>query len=202
MKLYNSSAPSPRRVRIFIAEKGCEIPREDLDIQKDESRTPEFLAKNSLGQVPALELDDGEVITESVAICRYLEDVYPDPPLFGVDPVDRAKVEMWNRRMEIEIMTTLGQIAQHTFPFFATRITQIPAVADANREAAAKKLAWLDGELADGRPFVAGERFSVADITGMAASMLAGFVEVEIPSSLSNLRRWDESVRSRPSWDA
>lgn len=202
MKLYNGSAPNPRRVRIFMAEKGIESPRVDLNLMENEARTPEFLAKNSLGHVPVLELDDGTVLTESVAICRYLEALHPEPPLFGRDSLERAKVDMWDRRLEIEVMTTLGNIVQHTIPFFADRLIQVPAFAEAQREMALRKFAWLDGELADGRTFVAGNDFTAADITGMTAAMIADFAEVKIPETLTNLRRWDERIRSRPSWDA
>jgi glutathione S-transferase len=202
MKFYNGSAPSPRRVRIFIAEKGIEVPTQTLDLQKGEAQTPEFKALNSLGQVPVLELDDGTAIAESVAICRYLEELHPEPPLLGADAVERARVEMWNRRIELGIYGTLGQIAVHTIPFFASRLKQMPEYAANQREVAQQQLAWLNAELDDGRPFLAGNNFSIADITGMAASMLAGFIEVEIPADLTNVRRWDESVRSRPSWEA
>ena len=202
MKFYNAAAPSPRRVRIFLAEKGIEIPTVTLDLQKGEAQTPAFKAINSLGQVPALELDDGTAITESVAICRYLEEQHPEPALFGSTPLERAQVEMWNRRIEINLFGPLGQIAIHTIPFFATRLTQMPEVAAASREQLVGHFGWLDAELDDGRPFVAGETFSVADITGMACSMLAGFLEVEIPQDLANVRRWDDRIRARPSWDA
>lgn len=202
MKFYNAAAPSPRRVRIFLAEKGVELPREDLDLQQGATRTPEFLAKNSLGGTPVLELDDGTVLTESVAICRYLESLHPEPPLMGADDLDAAKVEMWNRRMEIEIFSTLGSIAQHTFDFFADKLEQVPAYAEAQKRMAVKKWEWLDGELADGRPYVAGDRFSVADITGMAALMVGDFTGVEIPASLEHVHRWNKSVRARPSWEA
>ncbi len=202
MKFYNAAAPSPRRVRIFLAEKGIELPREDLDLQQGATRTTEFLAKNSLGGTPVLELDDGTILTESVAICRYLESQHPQPPLMGIDSLDAAKVEMWNRRMEIEIFSTLGSIAQHSFEFFADKLEQVPAFAEAQRRLAVRKWQWLDGELADGRPYVAGQRFSIADITGMAALMLGDFVGVEIPTSLNHLKRWNEDMRARSSWKA
>jgi len=202
MKLYNAAAPSPRRVRIFLAEKGVEIPRMDLDLQNGESRTPEFLGMNSLGGTPVLELDDGTILTESVAICRYLESLHPETPLMGANALEAAKIEMWDRRMEIEIFATLGSIAQHSFEFFADKLEQIPAFAEAQKRMATKKWQWLDAELADGRPFVAGDRFSFADITGMAALMIGDFVGVEIPGDLAHVNRWTDSVRSRDSWDA
>ena len=202
MKLYNAPAPNPRKVRIFLAEKGIEIPRVDLDLQAGEGRTPEFLAKNSLGHTPVLELDDGTILTESVAICRYLEELHPDPPLFGSTPLERAQVAMWNRRIEIELMNTLGNIAQNTFEFFATRRIQVPAFAEAEREMAVRKLEWLDAEFADGRPFATGDRFTMADITGMCAAMLVGFVEVAVSPELKHVNGWFDRLRARPSWDA
>ena len=169
---------------------------------ENEHRAKPYLDKTGVPQVPALELADGTVLTEVPAICRYLEALHPEPPLFGRDPVEQAVIEMWNRRFELEIMNPIGQIARHSFEFFKDRVEQIPAYAESQRRLAAKRLAWLDGELADGRPFLAGESFSVADITGMAASMLADFVKFEISETLTHMRRWDDRLRSRPSWDA
>jgi glutathione S-transferase len=202
MKLYNGPAPNPRRVRIFLAEKGIEIPRVDLDLLAGENRTPEFRKLNSLGQVPVLELDDGSVITETMAICRYLEELHPDPSVFGPTPRDRARIEMWNGRITNEIFLRIGNVALNSLPFFATRRTQVAAFADAERQVVPEKWAWLDTELADGRPFIAGNSFSVADITGMVASLLGEMLKIEIPAALTNLRRWDDRVRARPSWSA
>lgn len=202
MKLYSAQAPNPRRVRIFLAEKGLELPCEELEIGAGGTRAPEFLKKNSLGEAPVLELEDGTIITESVAICRYLEALHPEPPLFGADPVAQAKVEMWNRRLELGVMNPIGQIGLHSFDFFKDKVEQVPAYAEAQRRLALKKLAWLDGEISDGRPFVAGAAFSVADITGMAALIIAGLVRLELPEELTHLRRWAERLRGRPSWEA
>ncbi|MEQ9642231.1 MAG: glutathione S-transferase family protein [Alphaproteobacteria bacterium] len=203
MKLYNGiGAPNPRKVRIFIAEKGIDVPRVDLDLQAGAARTPDFLAKNALGGTPIIELDDGTVITESVAICRYLEDLHPTPPLFGSDVVSRAKVEMWNRRMEIEVMNVCGAIALHTFEFFKTRLTQIPAVAEASKARMPQVWAWLDKELSDGRPYLAGDSFSMADITGMCTTKLAEFTGTPVPDDLSHVSAWNARLRDRPSWEA
>ena len=152
MKLYNGAAPNPRRVRIFLAEKGIDVPLENLELQKGETRTPAYLAKNSLGHIPILELEDGTIITESIAICRFFEAKHPDPPLFGTDVVDQAKVEMWNRRMEIEVFGPIGNVAQHTHPFFADKVKQMPDFAQSQREVASQKWQWLEQEMADGRP--------------------------------------------------
>ncbi len=202
MKLYDAKAPNPRRVRIFIAEKGMDVPRDTLDLDSGQARTPGFLAKNSLGQVPVLELDDGTVITESVAICRYLDSLQPDPPLFGGTPKGEAQVEMWNRRMELEILNTIANVAQHSFPFFKDRVTQVPAFAAAQMALIPAKWAWLDSEMADGRPFIAGDSFSAADITGMVATKLSELLGSPIPDSLAHVARWDAEVRARPSWNA
>ncbi len=202
MKLFNATAPNPRRVRIFLAEKGATLPTTDVNLTEGESRTPDFLAMNSLGHTPVLKLDDGTVITESVAICRFLEETFADPPLFGADQVDRARVEMWNRRMEIEIFNPCGNIAQHTFEFFADKVRQVPEFAAAQRKTVPEKWQWLEGEMSDGREFISGDRFSVADITGMVASGLAEVLEVGVPASCPNLRKWDQRMRARPSWDA
>lgn len=203
VKLYHfRDAPNPRRVRAFMAEKDLHLPLANVDLSKNEHRSEAFLEINSLGQVPVLALDDGLMLTESIAICRYLEDLHPMPALFGEGPVERASIEMWNRRIELEILNTIGNVASHTDPLFKDRIVQIPAFAQAERDAVPAKWAWLDREMADGRAFIAGDRFSVADITGMAASWLGEFLQIEIPAPLTHVRRWDERMRERPSWNA
>ena len=202
MKLYDAAAPNPRRVRIFLAEKGIDCPIQRLDLFAGESRTPEFGQINSLHETPVLEFDDGRRITESVAICRYFEAVHPDPPLFGIDAADQGLVEMWNRRMEQQIMGTVGAVGLHEFPFFADKIEQIPDYAAAQRRAMPGKWAWLDREIADGRPFIAGERFTVADITGMAALMICDFARMPVPEGLTNVEQWASRVKARPSWSA
>jgi glutathione S-transferase len=185
-----------------MAEKDVGIPMVRVSFKKMEHRTPEFLKLNSLGQIPVLVLDDGTVITESVAICRYLEELHPSPALFGTGAVERAKVEMWNRRVEIEIFRTIGDVALHSEPFFKDRLVQFPAFAETQRKAVPKKWAWLDRELADGRPFLAGENFSVADITGGVAAWLGGVFGMEMPAELPHVRRWSERVKARPSWNS
>ena len=170
MKLYNGMAPNPRRVRIYLAEKNIEIERVDLSFQDGEHRQPEILALNSLGKLPILELDDGRAIAESLTICRYLEELHPDPPLFGSEAFERATIDMWQRRMEHEILQVVANIGVHTLEFFKPFVTQIPAYAEAQRSLLSDKLAWLDKEISDGRSYLAGDDFSVADITAMAAS--------------------------------
>jgi glutathione S-transferase len=202
MLFYDAAAPNPRRVRIFLAEKGLDLPRRTVDLPAGEGRTPEFLKLNALGEVPVLELDDGEVLTESIAICRYLEELHPEKPLFGRDARERARVEMWSRRAEIHLLGPVGNVARHTFEFFRQSVKQIPAFAESQREEALRRFEWADGELADGREFLAGDAFSVADITGMTASMVAEFTGTPIPDGLDHLSGWDRRMRARPSWTA
>jgi len=199
MKLYDSAmAPNPRRVRIFLAEKGVTVPIEQVDIGKAVNRQPPFLAKNALGGLPVLELDDGTCIAESVAICRYFEEQQPQPPLLGTDAKDRALVEMWQRRMELELFRNVTGCFQNTHKFFEGRIPQVPAYGEVCREAGRKRLAWLDGELT-GRPFVAGERYTIADITALCAIDFGRVVDIRIAPEQKNLQRWYDAASSRPS---
>ena len=199
MKLYDAMAPNLRRVRILMAEKGIELPVEHLELMQGQSRTPEFLAKNSLGETPVLELDDGRYLTESIAICRYLELLHPEPALFGESAEEQAYVEMWTRRMEQLIMGPFGAVGVHTFEFFADKIEQVPAYAETQMRLIPKRWAWLDNEISDGRPFNAGDAFSVADITGAAALMIASFISYEIPADLKRVRAWSDRVMGRAS---
>jgi glutathione S-transferase len=199
VKLYDSAmAPNPRRVRIFLAEKGIEVPKVQVDIGQAENRKPPFLAKNPMGGLPMLELDDGTCIAESVGICRYFEETHPEPPLLGTDARDRALVEMWQRRMELEVALPIMQCFRNTHAFFQGRIPQVPEYGEVCRSSAEKRLAWLDGELAT-RPFVAGERFTIADITALVGIDFGRVVEIRIQPEQKHLQRWHEAVSSRPS---
>ena len=199
MKLYDSAgAPNPRRVRVFLAEKGVEVPTVQVDIGKAENRQPPFLAKNPLGGVPVLELDDGSFLAESVAICRYFEETQPDPPLMGTDAADRARVEMWHRRLEHEIALPCAQSFRQTHEFFKGKIRQVPEFGEVSKEAALKRLEWLDTELAD-RDFIAGDRYSIADITAMVGLDFGRVTGIKIGPDQKNLQRWHEAVASRPS---
>jgi glutathione S-transferase len=202
MKLHQGVGPNSYRVRIFLAEKGLEVPLVDVDFGKREHKAPEFLKLNSLGQIPVLVLDDGTVITESVAICRYFEELHPAPALFGVDALGRARIEMWSRRVEYEIFSTIGSVPLHSDEFFKDRLVQFPAFAEAQRQAVPQKWAWLDREMRDGRQFIAGDDFSFADIVGMVSSWLGEVFGMEIPTLLPHVQRWNERMRSRPSWNA
>jgi len=199
VKLYDSAmAPNPRRVRIFLAEKGIEVPVQQVDIGKAENRKPEFVAKNPMGTLPVLELDDGTCIAETVAICRYFEEIQPEPPLMGVDALDRARVEMWQRRMELEVFFNTAGSFRHTHAFFKGRIPQVPEYGEVCKKAALKRLAWLDEELAK-REFIAGDRFSIADITALCGIDFGRVTGITIAPDQKSLSRWHEAVSSRPS---
>jgi glutathione S-transferase len=199
MKLYDSAmAPNPRRVRIFLAEKAIEVPTVQVDIGKAENRQPEFLAKNPMGGVPILELDDGTIIAETVAICRYFEAEKPEPALMGIDGVDCAVVEMWNRRMEFEVALPAMQSFRNTHEFFKGRIPQVPEYGAVCKQAVIKRLEWLDTELS-GREFIAGERFTIADITAVVGIDFGRVTAIRIAPELKNLQRWYDAVSARPS---
>jgi glutathione S-transferase len=200
MKLYNDKgAPNPRRVRIFLAEKGIEVPMVDIDVMKEEHRSPEFADLNPFQRVPVLVLDDGTALSESVAICRYFEELHPEPPLMGIDTKDRAIVEMWQRHIEWHLLLPVAQCMRHLHPRLA--VLEKPQVAewgDANRGRALEAFAILDKELAD-RPYMAGERYTIADITALCAADFSRFARIEIPEELKNYHRWYADVSSRPS---
>jgi glutathione S-transferase len=199
MKIYQSQvAPNPRRVRIFLAEKGIEVPYEEIDIVKAVNRGEEFRKKNPLSTVPVLELDDGTCISESVAICRYFEELHPQPPLFGVDAKDRASVEMWNRRMEFNVLQPIADAFRQRHDFFKGRIRQLPEYAEVQRLNAGDGLNWLNQELG-ARHFVAGDRFSIADITALVAVDFGRVSKIAITPEQQNLARWHAEVSARPS---
>jgi glutathione S-transferase len=200
MKLYDySPAPNPRRVRIFAAEKGIELKLEEVDIFAGRSRTPEFLAINSSGAVPVLELDDGSHLSESVAICRYLEGLHPEPNLLGRDLREQAEIERWNRRMEFELFAAIARALQNTSAIFQGRFKQFPDYGEAQRAVACQRLERMDREL-NGHEFVAGDRFTIADITALVAIDIgAQLVNINIPPELARLSRWHDTVSRRPS---
>lgn len=190
-------APNARRVRAFVAEKGVHIEFVAVDLLAGEQHTAAFLARNPRAEVPVLELDDGTCIAESVAICRYLERMYPEPRLLGVDARDEARVEMWNRRVELGLFRHVADYFQHTLPFFAGRVRQVPAYAETSRAAAREWLAWLDPQLEDWR-YLAGERYSIADITLHVALDLGTPTLFQVDRQLPNLQRWLADVSERP----
>jgi glutathione S-transferase len=200
MKLYNSNlAPSPRRVRIFLAEKAISIPRVEVDLGKLEHKAPEFLALNPFQTIPILELDDGTRIAESIAICRYIEALWPEPNLFGLTPVEQGTIEMWQRQLEWRLLLPIAQVLRHTHPRMAEMETpQVPDWAAANRPRALHAMTIVDEALRD-RPFIAGDRFTVADITGLVALDFAKSARITIPPELVYLNRWHETLKARPS---
>ena len=199
MKLYEyTQAPNPRRVRIFLAEKGITVPFEQVDIAKGQNRAPEFLKINPMGGLPVLELDDGTQLAESVAICRYFEDLKPEPNLMGVDAKEKAVIEMWNRRMEFEILSMAAGSFRNTSDFFKGRIPQVREYGEVCKNAAVKRLEWLDTVLAD-REFIAGPRYTIADITALIGIDFGRTTQIKIQDSQKNLARWHQAVSSRPS---
>ena len=200
MKLYESDrAPNPRRVRIFLSEKGITVPSEQVDLLAQQQRSPAFTALNPLQRVPVLVLDDGTVIAESIAICRYFERLRPEPPLFGRGAKEEALVEMWNRRMELNLLSAVSSVFRHTHPAMqALENPQLPEWAEVNKPRVAEFLGVLDVELKD-QLYVVGDHFSVADITGLVAVDFMKPARLEIPDELTNVRRWHGQVSARPS---
>lgn len=199
MKLWTAAvAPNPRRVAIFLAEKGIQLPMVEIDLAKQENYTSDFMRKNPLARVPVLEFDDGTFLAESVAICRYLEESHPAPPLFGVGARDRANVEMWNRRMESEVMLLTTGCFRHTHPYWKGRIEQVKDYGEMCRRTLEERMKWLDDELAD-RDHISGEDFTVADITAVCGFGIGRVAKIRIPEELANLTRWHRKVSERPS---
>ncbi len=200
MRLFDGGkAPNPRRVRVFLAEKGIEVPLAPVDMGAMGHRAPEVADRNPLRRLPVLELDDGTVITESVAICRYFEEVQPQPPLFGTGAVGRAKVEEWQRRMELNLLMPVAHAFRHIHP--AMKEWEVPQVAEwgeANKPKALDFLGLLDRELA-GREFAAGDAYSIADITGLIAVDFMKPARIFVPEELANVRRWHAALAARPS---
>jgi len=198
MKFYNLKAgTNPRRARIFMAEKGITVPMVEIDLGEKQNFDPEFVALNPLARVPVLELDDGTCIAESVAICRYFEEEQPEPPLFGTGSAGRANVEMWNRRMEFEVVGNISFAFRHGHPYWKDRIEQVPDFADLCRRTIEERMVWLDGEL-KGREYIAGDAYTIADITAICGFDLGRVAKIRIPDNLSNLSRWYATVAARP----
>jgi glutathione S-transferase len=202
MKLYdeNNPAPNPRKVRIFLAEKGIDIPRERVPMMKREHKSAAHMARNSLGQLPVLALDDGSHLSESIAICRYLEALHPEPALFGRGAREQAFVEMWMRRAEFRLWTPMGQVWINDDPRTAiVNPNQFPEYGARNRKIVAGAMKWLDGEMADGRRWLAGDTYSMADIVLLCGIDFAKFVNMEMPQDAAHLRAWHARVSARPS---
>ena len=199
MKLYQAqAAPNCRRVRIFLAEKGVEVPVEQIDLVKGENRQEPYISRNPMGGVPMLELDDGTFLAESVAICRYFEELHPEPALMGTNAREKALIEMWQRRMELEVAIPIMNCFRNTHEFFKGRIDQVPEYGEVSKSGALRRLAWLDSELG-GREFVAGDRYSIADITALIGIDFGRVVGIKISDDQPNLARWHKATSSRAS---
>ena len=201
MKLYDyKTPPNPRRVRIFLAEKGVSIPLVKINTLKGEQRTPEFLAMNPFGKLPVLELDNGNFLFESAAICRYIEELHPNPPLFGRNTEERAFVEMWQRAAEFELMTPIAMVFRHgTETGKVLEPDQNAALARTSHAHALKVMKIFDAELGK-REFIAGPEFSVADIALLVGVDFGAITNaVQMPDNLMNLKRWHAEVSARPS---
>ena len=202
MKLYEfAGAPNPRKVTVYIKEKGINVPSESVDIISGKNRSPEFLKKNPLGGLPVLELDDGSHLTESLAIMEYLEELHPEPSMLGSTPVERARVREAERICDLGVLGSIGTIFQNTHPFFAQRVKQSADAADNARPRLQNALKVIDDRLAK-QKFVAGEKPSIADCTLLAALDFAGFAGIEIDPAHRNVHRWYEEFKQRPSAQA
>jgi len=206
MRLYDmKAAPNPRRVRFFLAEKGLEIPREEVDIPSGANLAPQFLAINPRGVLPTLVLDDGTVIDESVAICRYVEGIRPEPNLMGCDPLEQAIIEMWQRRMEFDGMMGIAMAFRNAAPAFARRASpgtlppaaQVPELVERGLAQARHWLERLEARLAES-PYVAGPRFTIADITAFVSIDFAKWVGLRLGEDSRATRAWYEGVKARP----
>ncbi len=200
MRLFDGGrVPNARRVRIFLAEKGISVPLEPVDLGKKEHRGAEFLARNPLGRVPALELDDGTILTESVAICRYFEEIQPAPPLFGIGALGKAQVEMWNRRAELELYLAVQSVFRHLHPGMAGyEVPQIAEWGEVNKPRALAAMRLMDAQLALNR-FLAGDGYSIADITALISIDFLKPARIAMPDDLIYLQRWHAEVSARPS---
>ncbi len=200
MKLFDGGrAPNPRRVRIFLAEKGITVPLEPVDMAAMEHRGERIAARNPLLRLPVLELDDGTVLCESVAICRYFEELHPEPALFGRGALGKAQVEMWQRRIEFNLFLPVAQAFRHIHPAMKEwEVPQVPEWGEVNKPKALEFLTLLDAELAS-REFAAGDAFSIADITGLVAMDFMKPARIALPGALANVARWHRAISARPS---
>jgi glutathione S-transferase len=200
MKLLETRmAPNPRRVRIFLSEKGIKVPTEELDLMKGDLKSESFTKLNKLQRVPVLVLDDGTAICESIAICRYFEELHPEPALLGTGPLGKAKVEMWQRRIELGLLGPIASAFRHLHPAMAPlEVPQVAAWGEANKPKAQEMLKVLDEQLSSNR-YIAGDTYSVADITALVAMDFMKVARVQRPEGLTNLERWYAEVSARPS---
>jgi len=200
MKLFDGGrAPNPRRVRVYLAEKGIEVPLVRIDMGALEHKRETVSSRNPLMRLPVLELDDGTIITESIAICRYFEELHPEPALFGRGALGKALVEMWQRRMELNLLAVVANAFRHIHPAMKEwEVPQVPEWGEVNKPKAVEFLQLLDRELAS-REFAAGDEFSVADITGMIAVDFMKPARIQVPAECTNVIRWHRALSARPS---
>jgi glutathione S-transferase len=203
MKLYDGGrAPNPRRTRVFLAEKGIKLPLVEVDLGAMEHMSAAYAAINPIKRLPALVLDDGTVITESIAICRYFEALQPEPSLFGRGALEIARIEMWNRRIELHLLFPVSHVFRNSHPAMkAMEVPQVPAWAEANKPRILEFINVMDHELKD-RPFIAGDVFTVADITGLIAIDFMKPAKLVVPGELKHLKRWQAEISARPSASA
>jgi glutathione S-transferase len=204
MLLYDSPmpTPNPRRVRMYLAEKGISVPTQQISVFTGEHKAPEYLAKYPPGQVPALELDDGRVIGESIAICRYFEALHPEPPMFGTVAIEIAEIDMWLRRIELTLGASLRHIWMHTHPLTAQVVKpQYTEFGESHRPQAVEAMRRIDAALQD-TPYIAGEAFSVADISLLATVDFGTFIGMVLPEDFAALNDWHRRVSARPSASA
>lgn len=200
LRLYeNRRAPNPRRVGIFLAEKGVEIERVEIDIMGGEHFQKGHTARAGNHHVPVLELSDGTCLSETVAICRYLEALYPEPNLMGADPLEAATVEMWQRRMEFSVLMPIAFVARHTIPAMqALEHVQVPEWGEANKPRMAAGLRDASSRL-EGAAFIAGDRFTIADITAWVALDFMRVLRAPLPDGCDALAEWHKRMHTRPS---
>ena len=200
MKLYNSIGPNPHVVKMFMAEKGLDIERTEINLPGGENRQPAYLAKNPHGTTPALELDDGDVLAEITAICEYIEELHPDPPLIGTTPEERAKTRMWVRRIDLNIVEPMANGFRYAegLAMFKDRVRCIPQAAADLKTSAQEKLTWLDGLIA-GHTWIAGDRFTLADILLYCFLMFGTQVGQPVNPDNKAIAAWMERVKARPS---
>jgi len=203
MKHYDSFGPNPRALRMFMLEKGMTLPKMEIDLLGGENRRGNYLERNPGGQMPAIERDDGQLLAETVAIFEYLEEKQPTPPLIGTTPEERADARMWQRRIELKITEHLynGFRFAEGIDLFRERLRVIPEAADGLKATVRDNLVWLDRQL-EGRRFIAGDRFTVADIILFCALEFGAGVGQPIDPELKNVLAWRERVASRPSAQA
>ncbi|WP_340644608.1 glutathione S-transferase family protein [Phenylobacterium sp.] len=203
MKLYGAPnpAPNPRRVRIFLAEKGIDLPETPVNMMKREHKSPEFRAKNSMGQLPTLELDDGTTISETVAICRYLDETNPGSTMFGTTALEKALVDQWIRRVEFTVMTPVGMYWRHAHPRTAALLTQFKDFGESNAETYKGAQKYLDRELA-GHQFVVGDTYTMADICLLSTVDFAEWIGLPMDPEFEHLKAWHDRVTARPSANA